>query len=217
MLSFWRRSWIWGALGRVPVKIEGQSFVLSTYFQRSSLARSRAPWVRKSGYLCNQDILVLTKSSVRPSVRTYVRPPLHVRWNKILHFKHPACFGGKLHGHLGFQREKKNNNNNNNKAESFCRLKFNVHINVDNGESASARMKKKEKGRPISLEETSLFTDFLFSPTSPPSTRDNDKNSGKLNDRQRKGVWGKGENIHFSFSRFALALVEPIIKKNLKK
>ena len=43
--------------------------------------------------------------------------------------------------------------------------------------------KKKEKGRPISLEETSLFTDFLFSPTSPPSVRDNDKNSGKLNDR----------------------------------
>ena len=78
----------------------------------------------------------------------------------------------------------KNNNNNNNKTESFCRLKFNVHINVDNGESASARMKKKKKKeRPISLEETSLFTDFLFSPTSPPSVRDNDKNSGKLNDR----------------------------------
>ena len=79
-------------------------------------------------------------------------------------------------------REKKNNNNKNNKAESFCRLKFNVYINVNNRESPSARMKKK-KGRPVSLEETSMFTDFLFSPTSPSSARDNDKNSGELNDR----------------------------------
>ena len=62
---------------------------------------------------------------------------------------------------------------------------------------------KKKKGRPISLEETSMFTDFLFSPTSPPSARDNDKNSGELNDRQRKGV-GVGGRRKYSF--FFLAL-----------
>ena len=43
--------------------------------------------------------------------------------------------------------------------------------------------KKKKKGRPISLEETSLFTGFLLSVNSPPSVREKDKNSGELSDR----------------------------------
>ena len=67
-------------------------------------------------------------------------------------------------------------------GQVFLILNFNVYINVDNRESANARMKKK-KGRPISLEETSLFTDFLLSLKSPPSVRDKDKNSGELSDR----------------------------------
>ena len=40
----------------------------------------------------------------------------------------------------------------------------------------------KKKGRPISLEETSLFTDFLLSLKSPPSARDKDKKSGEFSD-----------------------------------
>ena len=45
------------------------------------------------------------------------------------------------------------------------------------------KKKINKKGRPISLEETSLFTDFLLSLKSPPSVRDKDKNSGELSDR----------------------------------
>ena len=35
---------------------------------------SGAPWVRKFGYLCFQEILVLTKSCVRRYVRPFVHP-----------------------------------------------------------------------------------------------------------------------------------------------
>ena len=38
-------------------------------------------------------------------VRTYVRPPLHVSRGETLHFKHPAFFCGKSHGHRDFKRE----------------------------------------------------------------------------------------------------------------
>ena len=38
-------------------------------------------------------------------VLTYVRPPLHVSRGETLHFKHPARFGGKSHGHRDFKRE----------------------------------------------------------------------------------------------------------------
>ena len=63
---------------------------------------------------------------------------------------------------------------------------------------------KKKKGRPISLEETSLFTDFLLSLKSPPSARDKDKNRGELSDRKCKGV-GVGGRRKYSF--FFLALL----------
>ena len=41
--------------------------------------------VRKFGYLCIEEILVLRKSSVSTSQR----PPIRVSRSKILHFKHP--------------------------------------------------------------------------------------------------------------------------------
>ena len=85
-------------------------------------------------------------------VLTYVRPPLHVSRGETLHFKHPAFFCGKSHGHRDFKREtERKNNNNNKKAESFVRLNFNVYINVDNQERAKAR--NTQQRRPISLEE----------------------------------------------------------------
>ena len=85
-------------------------------------------------------------------VRTYVRPPLHVSRGETLHFKHPARFGGKSHGHRDFKREtERKNNNNNKKAEFFVRLNFNVYINVENRERAKAR--NTQQLRPISLEE----------------------------------------------------------------
>ena len=57
-------------------------------------------------------------------VRRYVHPPLHnISWGDILHFRQPACFGGKLHGHRDFKREK-----NNNKAKSFFGLNFSVYV-----------------------------------------------------------------------------------------
>ena len=45
---------------------------------------SGAAWVRKSAYLCIQEILVLTKSSVRTSTL------YSCSWGEILHLKHPA-------------------------------------------------------------------------------------------------------------------------------
>ena len=50
-----------------------------------------------------------------------------------MHFKHPARFGGKSHGHPEFKRE--------NKKESFFSLNFNVYVNLDNRERARARNK----------------------------------------------------------------------------
>ena len=47
-------------------------------------------------------------------------------------------------------------------GQVFLILNFDFYINVDNRESANARMKKKKKGRPISLEETSLFTPAFY-------------------------------------------------------
>ena len=52
---------------------------------RARSAHNEAPWVRKSGNLCIQEILVLRNSSVRS---TYVRPPSHVSQHEILHLKH---------------------------------------------------------------------------------------------------------------------------------
>ena len=49
---------------------------------RSSLARSGAPWVRKFGYLSIQEILVVTKSSVRSST-------IHVSRSEILALQAP--------------------------------------------------------------------------------------------------------------------------------
>ena len=39
-------------------------------------------------------------------VRIYVRPPLHVSWGEILHFKQRERFGSKWHGHQDFETEK---------------------------------------------------------------------------------------------------------------
>lgn len=41
--------------------------------------------VRKFGYLCIEEILVLRKSAVS----TFERPPIRVSQSEILHFKHP--------------------------------------------------------------------------------------------------------------------------------
>ena len=49
-------------------------FTVVSSFIGGVLARREAPWVKKFGYLWIQEILVVTKSSVRS---TYVRPPLH--------------------------------------------------------------------------------------------------------------------------------------------
>ena len=38
-------------------------------------------------------------------VLTYVRPPLLLSRGETLHFKHPAFFCGKSHGHRDFKRE----------------------------------------------------------------------------------------------------------------
>ena len=96
-----------------------------------SLARNRAPWVRKFGNLYIQEILVLRKSSIRP--------PLHVSRDEILHFKHLRVSAVNRKASRAF-RDK----NNNNKADSFFRLNFNVYIDVNNGERARAREKTKE-------------------------------------------------------------------------
>ena len=91
-------------------------------------------------------------------VRTYVHPPLHVSRGETLHFKHPARFGDKSHGHRDFKRETERKNNNiNKKAEFFVRLNFNDYINVENRERAKAR--NTQQLRPISLEEKhQIFT-----------------------------------------------------------
>ena len=48
------------------------------------VSNSGAPWVRKSGYQCTQEISVLTKSSLG----MYVHPFIYA--DEILHFKHAA-------------------------------------------------------------------------------------------------------------------------------
>ena len=50
-----------GSTDRVPVR-EGYGFTVSII---AHLVRNEAPWVRKFGYLCIQEILVLRKSFVR--------------------------------------------------------------------------------------------------------------------------------------------------------
>ena len=61
-------------------------FVVTAELSRAPLTRSRAPWVRKYGNPCFQEILVLRN---RPyGVRAYVRPPLpHVSGYEIAHFE----------------------------------------------------------------------------------------------------------------------------------
>ena len=87
--------------------------------------------------------MVLRKSSVRG---TYVRPPLHVSWDELLHFKHPRVSAVNRIASRTF-RDK----NNNIKADSFFRLNYNVYIDLDNRERARAR--DKQQRRPISLAE----------------------------------------------------------------
>ena len=77
---------------------------------------------------------------------TYVRPPLHVSRDEILHFKHLRVSAVNHKVSRAF-RDK----NNNNKANSFFRLNFNVYVDVDNGERARVRDKKQR--RKISLKE----------------------------------------------------------------
>ena len=62
------------------------SLLLIAELSRARSARRGGPWVRKFGYLCIQEILVLTKSSVRS---TYAGSPLHVSRIEILHFNYP--------------------------------------------------------------------------------------------------------------------------------
>ena len=46
--------------------------LLKAEVSRARSARSGVPWITKSGYLCIQEILVLTKSSVPLTYRTYI-------------------------------------------------------------------------------------------------------------------------------------------------
>ena len=57
---------------------------------------------------------------------------------EILHFKHPACFSGKLHGRPDFYREKKQQQQQN---ESFFPPIFYVYIGLNNRERARAKNK----------------------------------------------------------------------------
>ena len=57
---------------------------------------SGAPWVRKFGYLCIQEILFLRC----PFVCTYIHPPHSHTLGRNFAFQARAHFGGKLHGHL---------------------------------------------------------------------------------------------------------------------
>ena len=82
------------------------------------------------------------------SVRTeYVRPPLLVRRNEILHFTHPRVIAVNRIASMTF-RDK----NNNNKADSLFRLNFNVYIDVQWATEKGLERDKKQR-RPISLEE----------------------------------------------------------------
>ena len=76
----------------------------------------------------------------------YVRPPLQVSLDEVLHFKHPRVSAVNRIASQTFR-----NKNNNNKADSLFRLHFSVYSDVDNRERAGARDKKKR--RPVSLEE----------------------------------------------------------------
>ena len=51
---------------------------VKSFLTHGPLINSGAPWVRKFGYLCIQEMLVLNKI-----VRTYVRPPLEVSRGEI--------------------------------------------------------------------------------------------------------------------------------------
>ena len=111
---------------------------------RARSGSSAAPWARKFGYQCIQEILVLKN---RPYVCTYIHP-IHVSRGEILCFKHPRVSGVVNRMATRTFREKKYNNN---KADSFFRLNFNVYNNVDKRERA--RRSNKKQRRPSSLEE----------------------------------------------------------------
>ena len=88
--------------------------------------KHETPWVRKFGYLCIREILVLRKS--------YVHPPLCVSWGELLHFKHPHS-SAVSHLFTWAFREKK-------QQQSQV---FNVYTEVDNrGRARAVRQKTKE-------------------------------------------------------------------------
>ena len=72
--------------------------VLIAELSRARRARRGAPWVRKFGNLCIQEIWVLRRSTVG---RTFLRTSTpRVSRDEILHFKHShvsTLFGGKSH------------------------------------------------------------------------------------------------------------------------
>ena len=82
-------------------------------------ARGGAPWVRKFGYPCIPKILVLRKSSVRA-------PTPSCKPGEILHFKYPSVSAVN---------------------RIAIRTNFNVYIDMDKRERATAEGKKKNKTR----------------------------------------------------------------------
>ena len=106
------------------------------------------PWVRKWVTYERKWVTYASRKFWFWGKRPYgVRPPLHVRRDEILHFKHPRLFAVNPIVSLTF-RDK----NNNNKADSLFRLNFNVYIDVQWLTEKELEQDKKQR-RPISLEE----------------------------------------------------------------
>ena len=78
--------------------------------------QSGAPWVRKCGCLCIQEILVLNKSSRHTSTPS-CNPGV-----KFFHFKHPRILAVNHMATLTFRERNKGKT-----AESFFQLNFNVY------------------------------------------------------------------------------------------
>ena len=79
MESRFVNSWCCGLLLSCSRKITTKEFQ-QRYFNviSGALSRSGLPWVKKIGYLCIQEIVVLTSSCSDKIVRTYILPPLHL-------------------------------------------------------------------------------------------------------------------------------------------
>ena len=58
--------------------------------------------------------------------KSYVRPPLHIKWGESLRFKHPARFGVKSHSQPYFKKETKKTTTTTRLSLSFFRFFYRV-------------------------------------------------------------------------------------------